>query len=219
MSNYRSEKIYNYIECFRRNRSDWIISIYDHPHAEISKIDIHNVGKIKPDQIAIWSEKIKHTIKMYEYDLYRTEPTSAMRTLFAGHVDSYCNLVMEHSMEIEILSEKSFKPFVAQQIPVYLAHAGACEMLTKLGFDLFYDFVDHTKYDNIGSEFENRFPESWPSRIDQVHKLLDDLYTTNFTDFISAPTTTVRLQKNHDHFYSDSIDQMCLDRFKQLLNK
>jgi hypothetical protein len=219
MSNYRSEKIYNYIECFRRKRTDWLLSIYDHPHTEISKLDMHDFGKIKQDQIAIWNEEIKHTIKMYTHDLYRAEPNSAMNTLFPGHVDAHCNLVMEHSMEIEILSEKSFKPFIAKQIPVYLAHVGACAMLKKLGFDLFYDFVDHNQYDNIGLDDTERFPESWPNRIDQVHTQIDNLYTTNFTDFINNPTTKTRLQKNHDYFYSDAIDHLCLDRFKQLLNK
>lgn len=220
MSNHRSEKIYNYIECFRRYRKDWIVSIYDHPHAEISKHDINDVGNIKEDQIAIWNNEIKHTIKLYKNDLYNNEPcNNAMTTLFPGHVDAYCNLVMEHSMEIEILSEKSFKPFIAQQIPVYLAHAGACNFLTKLGFDLFYDFVDHSNYDSIGLGCTDRFPEPWIERLDRVHELIDQLYTTNFEDFIHDANTKQRLEKNCEHFYSDTIDQMCIERFNQLLNK
>lgn len=219
MSNYRSEKIYNYIECFRRNRSDWVLSIYDHDHAQISKFDIRDVGKIREDQMVIWNEQIKDTIQFYKYDLYGQEPQNAMNVLFPGHVDSYCNLVMEHSMEIEILSEKSFKPFVAKQIPVYLAQVGACEALTKLGFDLFYDFVDHNQYDNIGLGIKNRFRESWPARINKVHQLIDHMYnSTNFLDFINLPDTKTRLQKNHDYFYNEIIDHMCINKFNQLLN-
>lgn len=219
MSNYRSEKIYNYIECFRRNRKDWIVSIYDHPHAEISKVDLHNIGKIKEDQIKIWNEQIKHTINFYEPNLYNREQHSAMNTIFPGHVDSYCNLVMEHSMEIEILSEKSFKPFLSKQIPVYLAHAGACTFLTKLGFDLFYDFIDHSKYDSIGLGCKDRFPERWVERVDKVHELIDQLYATNFKDFIYDANTKQRLENNCKHFYSDNIDQMCIEQFSQLLGK
>lgn len=219
MTNYRSEKIYNYIECFRRHRTDWLLSIYDHLHNQISQIDINQIGNIKTDQITIWNEQIKSTIKMYQYDLLNNEQLSAMSTVFPGHSDSYCNLVMEHSMEIEILSEKSFKPFIAKQIPVYLAQVGACEMLTKLGFDLFYDFINHDHYDNISRGFVNRFPEYWIDRVDQVHKLLDKLYTTNFTDFINDLGTKSRLEKNCEHFYSDKIDQMCIEQFDQLLNK
>jgi hypothetical protein len=218
-SNYRSEKIYNYIECFRRYRKDWIISIYDHPHAEISKLDLNNVQKINEDQIKIWNEQIKHKINFYKPDLYNQEQHNAMNTLFSGHVDSYCNLVMEHSMEIEILSEKSFKPFISKQIPVYLAHAGACTFLTKLGFDLFYDFVDHSKYDSIGLGCKDRFPETWVERVDRVHELIDNLYTTNFTDFFHDPNTKQRLQNNQDYFYSDAIDKLCVYHFDQLLNK
>jgi hypothetical protein len=220
MSNYRSEKIYNYIECFRRYRKDWLISIYDHLRTQMSKVDINDVGKINKDQIDIWNNEIKHTIKLYKNDLYNNEPcNNAMSTLFPGHVDAYCNLVMEHSMEIEILSEKSFKPFVAGQIPVYLAHAGACTALSKLGFDLFHDFVDHNNYDSIGLGCVDRFPESWVERVDKVHELIDQLYMTNFEDFIHDPNTKLRLENNRDHFYSDSVDKMCIERFNQLLNK
>jgi len=218
MSNYRSEKIYNYIECFRRNRSDWLVSIYDHPHAQISKFDIRNIGKIRQDQIDIWNSQIKDTIQFYKYDLYNQESQSAMNTLFPGHVDAACNLVMEHSMEIEILSEKSFKPFIAKQIPVYLAHAGACNMLSKLGFDLFYDFVDHTQYDSIGLGLIGRFPEPFINRIDQVHQLLDSLYTTNLTDFINNLDVKHRLEKNCEHFYSNTIDQLCIQQLSKLLH-
>jgi len=121
-------------------------------------------------------------------------------------------------MEIEILSEKSFKPFIAKQIPVYLAHAGACNMLSKLGFDLFYDFVDHTQYDSIGLGLIGRFPEPFINRIDQVHQLLDSLYTTNLTDFINNLDVKHRLEKNCEHFYSNTIDQLCIQQLSKLLH-
>jgi hypothetical protein len=221
-SNLRAEKIYNYIECFRRYRPDWLLSIYDHKISNdlISNIDITRMGQFKTDQIDIWNKQIKHTLKQYQFDLYLPQPLSSMNTLFPGHVDAYCNLVMEHSMEIEILSEKSFKPFVAKQIPVYLAHTGACNMLTKLGFDLFYDFVDHARYDSISQDSPSRYPPvlAWMKRIEQVHQLLDNLYTTNFTDFINDTGVKQRLEKNCDHFYSNNIDLLCIERINQLLN-
>jgi hypothetical protein len=211
MANYRSEKIYNYIECFRKKRPDWKLSLYDHPNLEITKIDIRNAGNLTEEQMKIWNQEIKHTIKLYEYDLLNNEPLNGMSMLFAGHTDAYCNLVMEHSMEIEILSEKSFKPFVAKQIPIYLAKPGACTFLNKLGFDLFYDFVDHNKYDNISRE-------SCLERIDQVHNIIDELYTRNFEDFIHDSNTKLRLEKNCDYFYSDAIDKMCIQKINSLIN-
>jgi hypothetical protein len=219
MSNYRSEKIFNIIECVRRSRSDWILSLYDHPHAQASLIDLTNLDIVRHDQIEIWNNQIKNKIKMYEYDLINNEPLSAMSTIFKGHTESYCNLVIEHSMEIEILSEKSFKPFIAKQIPAYLAQAGACEMLTKLGFDLFYDFINHDEYDAIGKGFVNRCPEPWVKRTSKLHALIDDLYTTKFCDFFTEANTKHRLEKNNEHFYSNTIDKMCITKFNQLLNK
>jgi hypothetical protein len=214
MSNYRSEKIYNYIECFKRHRSDWRISLYDHPHAKISELDISGIPFINQEQVKIWDEEIKHTIKMYEYDLYQHSPQNPFNVLFPGHVDAYCNLVMEHSMEIEILSEKSFKPFVSKQIPVFCAQAGACAALTKLGFDLFYDFIDHNIYDNIVDSAN--FDKPWIERILVVHELIDKLYTTNFTDFIESLQTKHRLEKNCDYFYSNNIDKLCLEKLQMI---
>jgi hypothetical protein len=219
MSNYRSEKIFNIIECVRRSRSDWILSLYDHPHEQASLIDLTNLGIVRHDQIEIWNKQIKNKIKMYEYDLINNEPLSAMSTIFKGHTESYCNLVIEHSMKIEILSEKSFKPFIAKQIPIYLAQAGACEMLTKLGFDLFYDFINHNEYDAIGKGFVNSCPEPWIKRTSKLHALIDNLYTTKFCDFFTEANTKHRLEKNNEHFYSNTIDKMCIAKFNQLLNK
>jgi hypothetical protein len=181
-------------------------------------IDLTNLDIVRHDQIEIWNNQIKNKIKMYEYDLINNEPLSAMSTIFKGHTESYCNLVIEHSMEIEILSEKSFKPFIAKQIPAYLAQAGACEMLTKLGFDLFYDFINHDEYDAIGKGFVNRCPEPWVKRTSKLHALIDDLYTTKFCDFFTEANTKHRLEKNNEHFYSNTIDKMCITKFNQLLN-
>ena len=218
-SNYRTEKIYNYIECYRRRRSDWLITIYKHAHLDINVFDGFHVPSLSTEQAEIWNNEIRNNIPFYEYDYDKFEKfDNPHSTLFPVHTNSYCNLVMEHTMEVSILSEKSYKPFIAKQIPIYLTAIRAAEALRYLGFDLFYDFVDHAKYDDL--QVNNwRIPENFTMRIDRVHQLIDELYTTNFTEFFHLPETQSRLQANQDYFYSDAIDKLCIKHFDQLLNK
>ncbi len=219
-SNFRTEKIYNYIECYRRQRSDWFITIYDHPHAKISQVTSNNFTGISIEQQQLWDLEIRHTIKEYENDvefpdIYFTNPHCV---IFPVHTNSYCNLVMEHTMEVPVLSEKSYKPFIAEQIPIYLAATNAARALSYLGFDLFYDFVDHTQYDTLTVN-NSRVPENFTKRIDQVHSMIDKLYNTDFVEFIHDSRTKQRLKENQEYFYSNKIDEMCIRHFDQLLNK
>lgn len=220
-ANLRSEKIYNYIECYRRKRKDWYITIYNHPSARISDIEGKNIAGLTKEQVEIWNNEIRDNIPEFQNDLVLPDnfPTNPHATLFPVHTDSYCNLVMEHSMEVAILSEKSFKPFIARQIPIFLAHTGAATAVSNLGFDIFFDFIDHNKYDFVESIPGYRITENFTLRIDKVHELIDELYKTNFSDFIHDPTTRERLKQNQNYFYSDEIDKKAITQFEQLLNK
>lgn len=220
-SNYRLEKVYNYIESYRRSRADWYLTIYNHPHTRISDVPGKNISGLRQDQVDIWDNEIRINIPEFQDDLvfpdiYVTNPHS---TLFPVHTDSYCNLVMEHTMEVSVLSEKSFKPFIALQIPIYLAHTGAANAINQLGFDIFYDFIDHNSYDNIEVNCEYTFTDNFTKRIDKVHELIDKLYETNFQDFFHDTKTKLRLNQNQNHFYSDKIDQLCIKYLDQLLDK
>lgn len=218
-SNYRTEKIYNYIECFRRHRPDWYITLYNHEYTKWNVFDGCHFPALSAEQIEIWNNDIRHNIPEYVYDYDKFETyDNPHSTLFPVHTNSYCNLVMEHTMEVPILSEKSFKPFIAKQIPIYLAAIRAAEALKYLGFDLFYDFIDHTKYDDLHIN-DHRNPENFVMRIDYVHYYIDEIYKTNFTEFFHLPSTQQRLQANQDYFYSDAIDHLCIKHYNEFLNK
>lgn len=217
-SNFRTEKIYNYIECYRRRRLDWLVTIYNHPHAKISEKTSEEFAGLSEEQQQLWDTEIRYTIKEYENDvelpdIYFTNPHCV---IFPVHTDSYCNLVMEHTMEVPVLSEKSYKPFIAEQIPIYLAATNAARALSYLGFDLFYDFINHNKYDTITVN-NSRIPENFIKRIDKVHELIDELYKTNFMQFVNDAATKQRLKFNQEYFYSDEIDKLCVKHLNQLL--
>lgn len=221
MANLRKEKIYNYIECFRRRRFDWYLTIYDHPHAAISKKNIAELCSLPQEHIDIWNSSIKHAIPEYRYDLENEEILCAHSTIFPGHTDAYCNLVMEHTMEFECLSEKSFKPFIAKQIPVYVASLGAAQAISMLGFDIFYDFIDHNKYDFVTSGFVKNQGnyDNFTHRIVAVHQTIDELYKTDFRSFITRPDVVARKLKNKQHFYSDAIDHMTIQHLERLIKR
>jgi hypothetical protein len=218
-SNYRTEKIYNYIECYHRRRADWLTTMYNNEHCPFNVFDQLHLPGLNATQLELWNNEIKCNLPYYTYDYDKFETyDNPHSTLFPVHLNSYCNLVMEHTMEVPILSEKSYKPFIAKQIPVYLAAIRAAEALKYLGFDLFYDFINHDNYDDLQIN-DWRVPENFTMRIDRVHQLIDKLYTTNFTEFFHLPETQARLQANQDYFYSDAIDQLCIKHFDKLLNK
>ena len=217
MSNYRSEKIYNYIECARRKRTDWYLTLYNHPNARISDKDIKDIGSITAEQQEFWNTEIKNNIPDYQYDLLNQEYVNPHSTIFLGHTGAYCNLVMEHTMEVECLSEKSFKPFIAEQIPVYAASRGAVQAIAMLGFDVFYDFVDHNKYDLVCVD-DSRNSLNFTQRLDALHWAIDQVYKTDIQSFIHRPDVLERKRKNKEHFYSDAIDLMTVEHLNQMLD-
>jgi hypothetical protein len=218
MNNYRSEKIYNYIECARRQRNDWYLTLYNHPGARISDKDIKDVGAITLEQQDFWNANIKDTIPEYKFDLLNSENLNPHSTIFLGHTGAYCNLVMEHTMEVECLSEKSFKPFIAEQIPVYAASRGAAQAMSMLGFDLFYDFVDHNQYDSVHLN-NRREAINYTMRLDALHAAIDKVYQTDFQSFIHRPDVIERKKKNKEHFYSDAIDHMTVQHLDLLIKR
>lgn len=208
LSNLRSEKILNYVTCFKKRRSDWYLTIYDRPDNAIYNLDITQVPKLTTEVQEIWNNEVRPNLKPYKYDLLNGEQLNAYSTIFAGHTDAYCNIVVEHSAEIEVVSEKSFKPFIAEQVPVYVGQQGITRFVESLGFDVFRDFVDYTKYDSL---------DSFVDRIAIMHQEIDKLYANGDPgDFFKQPTVQARLKKNKELFYSNSIDCLTIGYLDKL---
>ena len=71
--------------------------------------------------------------------------------------DAYCNIAVESACEeypftgktnLEICTEKSYKPFISKQIPLILAGRGHYAYLESLGFEMMSDFLPYG-YDNM----------------------------------------------------------------------
>lgn len=61
-----------------------------------------------------------------------------------AYIDSYVNIVTEHDFTTDFVSEKSIKPFLTEQMPVFIAGANTVQHLRDLGLDVFDDYIDHS---------------------------------------------------------------------------
>jgi hypothetical protein len=100
------------------------------------------------------------------------------------------------------MSEKSFKPFLAGQIPVIYGTSGANRLVADMGFDMFYDIIDHNKYDNL---------ETVQERIDGMLACIDTVSESDFAEIFLS--TVDRRKKNKEHLFSKDIEELLMKPF------
>jgi hypothetical protein len=86
-----------------------------------------------------------------------------------GIDESYLNIVLETYADSNesFVSEKIFKPIRAGQLFLVQGSVGSVELLRKLGFDVYDDFIEHDFYDN---------DPDWRRRTDLMLEVLDRIY-------------------------------------------
>jgi hypothetical protein len=65
-----------------------------------------------------------------------------------AHSRTAVNIVTETSVDLTYVSEKTCKPFVANQIPIIVASAGVNKFLQDTGLDMFEDLVPWKSWDS-----------------------------------------------------------------------
>jgi len=104
--------------------------------------------------------------------------------------NSYVNLVSESDSGVGtngiLITEKSVKPFIYQQLPLFLAKYGTVDYLRKYEFDMFDDIIDHS-YD---SEIYLH------KRTDMILNELIKLSKINLTQFFIENES--RFKRNYD---------------------
>lgn len=113
---------------------------------------------------------------------------------------AYVNLVTETCVNelTPMLSEKSFKPILANQLFVLIASPGAIEFLRSIGIDVFDDVIDHG-YDTV---------QDLRLRIEQALVQIDRLVQMDLKSLFAH--LKPRLEKNSSYFKS----QEFRDQFK-----
>lgn len=211
--NLRPEKIVNYMKCYARHSPDWFITMYKQEGLYIPKL----VLGLDHNESELWAEEVRPNLKPFVNDLENSKVETyagPFSLLFSGYTQAHVNLAIEHSMEFAIASEKTYKPFAAEQIPIFLGYPGIAKFINELGFDIFSDIVNHSYYDSI--EQDSTYAP-WLKRINAVHSMIDNLLTTDFKNKIVSETVWQRRRANKEYFYSDSIDKKCINWLDYLL--
>jgi len=61
-----------------------------------------------------------------------------------AYVNSYVNIATEHDFQTGFVSEKSIKPFLTEQLAIFIGGVNTVENLRRLGLDVFDDYIDHS---------------------------------------------------------------------------
>lgn len=110
------------------------------------------------------------------------------------------NIVTETVLDRQSLSEKSFKPFVARQIPVLVAAPGANQFLKDLGLDMYEDIVPWHTWDNEVDE---------QRRLQMIADFVCN-WVTHGSPLGDYQKSVARVESNKQYIHSDSFRQMVL---------
>ena len=127
-----------------------------------------------------------------------------------SYQNSYCNIVTEtetdgfpYQLPLEIITEKSYKPFVAKQIPIMLAGRGHIAYLQSLGFEMMEDLLP-TNYDYMWTD------QKISAIVDVVAKgpeFIKDFYFDHIQE----------INHNHELWFSGKIKQTILQRIQNII--
>jgi hypothetical protein len=132
-----------------------------------------------------------------------------------GFNDSYCNIVTETECEewpyennnnLPAVSEKSYKPFIAKQIPIYLAARGHLKYLKSLGFETMNDLLPYG-YDDFNVIEKIKAIVSIVEFGKKRKNFIRDFYNTH----------TKEIEHNYNLVTSDKVDQLILNQIKEFL--
>jgi len=158
---------------------------------------------IRPHRTWLWNEFNQKNLldkMMYTFVGHRGLPNDILfrpgvADLGVGH-DVYSeysvNIVTETSVDLPFISEKTCKPFLAQQIPVIVGGAGVNKFLKDVGLDMFEDIVPWHRWDNE--------PDS-STRLQQIANFIEQWINegTILDDYYRVLT---RVEHNKHYFHS-----------------
>ena len=199
------------VSCLNRNvRGQRMYLLTKLSHQEYFKDMFITVGDIvgSSTDVEISADIVQEFSKVYE-TLPKVEMNMmneyyhCARIYEPGWGNSYLNIVTEPSIDdAGFLSEKIFKPIRAEQLFLIQGCPGTVSYLKSIGFDVFDDYIDHSRYDN---------EPNWQRRTDLMLAVLDEIYPS--IERIFAETKQRRLA-NRLYLQSDKLENLLL---KELL--
>jgi len=127
---------------------------------------------------------------------------------------AYCNIATESECEefpyyrninLPVITEKSYKPFISGQVPVWLAARGHIAYLSGLGFEVMADLLP-PGYDDMQT------PEKIACIVELVKQgteFIRDFYFSHIRE----------IQHNHELVHSDKVENLILQRITDVINQ
>ena len=110
-----------------------------------------------------------------------------------AYTNAWINIATEHDFATNFVSEKSIKPFLTEQLAIFVAGPGTVERLRSLGLDVFDDIIDHS-YDR---ELDPVL------RFEKIFRLIDQLSKQDWPKIYQY--TQERREKNRNFLLSGKL--------------
>ena len=126
--------------------------------------------------------------------------------------DAYCNIAVESACEeypftgktnLEISTEKSYKPFISKQIPLILAGRGHYAYLESLGFEMMSDFLPYGYDDMCYTDKVHCVVET----VAKGREYAQDFYFSHLQE----------IEHNYSLVNSDAVETRILQKIKDVL--
>jgi hypothetical protein len=139
--------------------------------------------------------------------------TWSRNLLHPAYTDAYCNIVTETDMceiplnrniNLPIVTEKSYKPFITKQIPIFLAAKGHIQYLKSLGFECMETLLPQN-YDQFDMK------DKINAIVDVVGKgkeYIRDFYFSHIKE----------IEHNAELVRSDKVEKIILQNIKDIIN-
>lgn len=122
-------------------------------------------------------------------------------------LDSYVNIVVEHTVEFCFITEKITKCLLAEQFFVVFGGVGIIKKLEEYGIDTYNDIIDHSRYDLCSSQSQ---------RLEKIYELLEEIKTYNWLQIYKD--TVQRRTKNRALILSGVLKEQFDTKLKSCLS-
>jgi hypothetical protein len=115
-----------------------------------------------------------------------------------AYTDAYCNIVTETEVDSGIITEKSYKPFLSKQVPIFLAGRGHLGYLKSLGFEVFENLLP-LNYDQMNT---NQKIKAIVDIVGQGREFIEDFYFNNLSE----------IEHNYKLYTSGCVEQLLIQQ-------
>ena len=156
-----------------------------------------------------------HTEKLTDHDFHKDHTALFKDVLHDAYTKSFINIVTETecrshyypgvTVNNQHITEKSYKPFISGQVPLFLAPSGHLPYLESIGFETFEEILP-SNYDEY-SMFAK--VQTIVNMVALGKEWAQEIYHSNLS----------RIQHNYDLVNSDAVDNMIIHRAKTSINE